>query len=251
MNVTYQTQQSTWLVTMLGSCVTAVDTIGHELLNMVLPRGCAGCQLPDIVVCNRCVRVFRDRHARVFPSVRMGHSFSCAVYQGPVRTAILSWKDHGDEELTPMFTRLMTELTVDSSVVDWCLEHAVRAVLVVAVPSSPFSMVRRGRMHTMVLARAVARALHERGIDARATSVLHLRLRTPKSVSVSHARGRIHRLSGNIRVRFPRSTHCRNIILVDDIMTTGSTMRACITALMGHRADVITVFSLAATRQYA
>lgn len=70
-----------------------------SLRDVLLPRGCAGCDMPDAVLCDDCrasgggFMVVRYAWATV-----SGRAIGLRRISRPLRRAILRWKDHGDEE---------------------------------------------------------------------------------------------------------------------------------------------------------
>ncbi|MEE1296461.1 MAG: ComF family protein, partial [Bifidobacterium sp.] len=62
---------------------------------MLFPRGCAGCGMPDETLCPSCAAALGD--PRPFPLAgTVAGGVACGSYTGPVRRAVLAWKDHGD-----------------------------------------------------------------------------------------------------------------------------------------------------------
>ncbi|MFT8572168.1 MAG: phosphoribosyltransferase family protein [Bifidobacterium aquikefiri] len=230
-----------------ASLALSARCLYRELLDILIPRGCAGCELPDCVICPRCAAAFRYGSIRAFPPARMERSFSCALYRGPVRAAILSWKDHRDEELTNFFSQRMIHLVYASSLVDWCYKHGIYALCIVPMPSSPYAIMKRGRTQTLALAQAVAETLQREGIDAHVQSALRLNFSTTKAIRTADAKGRMQRVHGNVAVKRAHGLNNRHVVLVDDIITTGSTIRACTKMLSAHQAHVVTALTLAST----
>lgn len=78
---------------------------------VLFPRGCAGCDAPDEVLCRQCTEEFRQHPVRpVSAPVRSGEVWACAWYRGSARQAVLRWKDHGDEEADAPLCALLREL---------------------------------------------------------------------------------------------------------------------------------------------
>ena len=73
------------------------------VVNLLFPRGCAGCDKPDEVLCEACRALFSQPTAQSFDGVAMQRWFACGWYRGTVRRAVLAWKDHGDEECDRAF----------------------------------------------------------------------------------------------------------------------------------------------------
>ncbi len=118
-------------------------------------------------------------------------------------------------------------------------------ILVVPVPSSAESKRVRGRFQTSTLARAVAAQLCACVGEAVYADVLDLHGVSSKSVVASGRGDRAARIRGRVRVKRGTDLHAP-IVLVDDIVTSGVTIRECAAVLHRHGADIIAVFTLAA-----
>ena len=206
-----------------------------------MPRGCSGCSAPDDVLCPQCAALFSGVHGRALPSVALGQAYACAQYSGRVRHAIVSWKDHGDCECDGVFAAALVELTDKIHLTD-ALDG--RPLLIVPAPSSRRSIRRRGRWHMRDLARCYASLLRSRGVDARVGRVLSMPSVRSKAVEDSARQQRSSR-AGGVQIRHPEELQGVCVVLLDDIITTGATMRSCVRALLGAGADVVTCLALA------
>lgn len=220
--------------------------------DLLFPRGCAGCDRPDAVLCPQCAALFAQCRRRELiggatlggaPDTRGVPVWSAAVYQGTVRHAILEWKDHDDVELDAVFAGIMDMLTVRAAVAGRC--PADRPLLVVPAPSSLQSMRRRGRRHTLPLARAVARSLRAQGIRAEVSPLLTSNASGGRSVQQTSSAQRAKRIGGRIVIREKALQREAPVVLVDDIITTGATLRQCVKALELGGANVVGALTLA------
>lgn len=221
--------------------------LGREMRDLLLPRGCAGCDRPDTVLCESCVDLFDHDVIRSMPTAVMasGRVHACGIYRGAVRRAVLMWKDHDDQELDGEFAVMITRCLLRSNEFDG-FQNQRNMIAVVPAPSARSSMRRRGRFHTALLAQAVADGLRLRGVPARCVPALSITGTTAKSVQSSKAGERANRLRNRLHVNRDLLQDCSAAVLVDDIITTGSTIRQCAKALNNADMHVHTGFMLAA-----
>ncbi len=235
-----------------GSGVAALLT---SLRDVLLPRACAGCGRPDHILCESCLGLLDGRRERPLPGTLTGVCLCCADYRGAIRRVLLEWKDHGDEECTGCLASVLSRLITEEVMSLPALRpHAVDAcVVLIPLPSSASSLRRRGRWHMLSLTRLLASLLRRRGMDAKVLPLLHLPAGLARSVEASHAAQRAGRLSGGVDVvrseleRLPTMGTRPMVLLVDDIVTTGSTMRRCVSALRGVDVEVAAGVALAST----
>lgn len=241
--------------------------VGHDILAILTPRGCAGCGKPDDVLCEACTEKLWNPVTRSLPPrlVACGKVFSCCAYDGPMRAAILRWKDHGDLEVGALFAQAMQRLvqtvvgksdaeTTSTTMTGSRDLYRVPRIAVIPAPSSPASRARRGRLQTRELAVAVTRGLSDVGVSAHVEEALALRSAASKSVRLQGVRSRQQRSTSGFRpsLRFlipPLRRHFLEAysaaILVDDICTTGSTILGCCRQLDSLQIPVLAVFTLA------
>lgn len=219
-----------------------------HVANMLFPRGCAGCERPDAVLCPECHALFDGCLAQTLGTAEMGRWFACGWYRGAVRQAILSWKDHGDEECDRPFSEVLCSLAEQAGLPDHLGNVSREQVLIVPAPSSLASMRQRGRRHMMPLATGLASYLCARtGMHVRACEALENRGTAGRSVETGGTAQRSQRLKGRITTRGKILLKNKAVILVDDIVTSGTTMRRCVDVLSSQGAEVVTVLSLAHT----
>lgn len=178
-------------------------TLALGFRDLLLPRGCAGCDAPDEVLCPRCVARFDGAHIRSLPVKGKTCCYACARYEGASRRAILAWKDHGDEECDGAFACCLARLALKVIKVIDTNQTAIddvqampqiagmpdirgmRDVLLVPAPSSPASMRRRGRWQMAPLAKRTARMLNDSGVRTRVCPILRLEGVRGRSVQTS------------------------------------------------------------------
>lgn len=214
-----------------------------SLRDVLLPRGCAGCDMPDAVLCDDCRASGGGFMSFAMPGMVSGRAIACGAYRGPLRRAILRWKDHGDEECDGSFADMMADALLSSGLL---ASDPMPVTTLVPAPSSPRSMRERGRWHMRNVTNSLARSLRRRGMDVDTAALLRTMKTSGKSVQMHGAAQRSRRLQGHIVIA-ARPPYPRNVILVDDIVTTGTTARQCVQALNAAGIHVTTVICLART----
>ncbi|MGB8652008.1 MAG: ComF family protein [Mycobacteriales bacterium] len=197
------------------------------LLDLVLPRSCAGCGLPSAALCPGCRALLA---APALGLVRPdpcpeGLPFVSALlpYEGAVQRLLLAHKEKGRLQLTaPLAAGLARAALV----------HGKAPVLLCPVPSSQAAVRQRGHDHAMRLARGAARVLRGAGVDARAARLL-IPVRAVADQSGLSSAQRATNLRGALQaVGGPGPP----VLVVDDIVTTGATLVEAARALRvaGH-----------------
>jgi predicted amidophosphoribosyltransferase len=178
------------------------------LADLVLPRCCVGCGRPGSSLCPHCApRGVLRVDAVGLPIVASG------PYAGPLRAALIAYKERGRRDLAGPLGRLL------AGGVALCPPATL-----VPVPSAAQVARARGGDHVLRLARAAARPSAAR---------VGTPLRLARPVQDSAGLGlheRAANLLGAMAATAPPPSGA-GAVLVDDIVTTGATLREAARAL--------------------
>jgi predicted amidophosphoribosyltransferase len=234
--------------------VQAVQAVAREFARLALPVACPGCGAWDLTLCEACRATLAGAPVRCEDDVpRLDHLdgvpplpvWRLAAYAGPVRGIVLAWKDHGRADLTPAVTGAMRRGAAQVAP-ELAVAAGGRALAVVPVPSTAAARRRRGADLVGLLARAATDGLRSSGVAAGEAPVLVRRPgRRDQAGLGARARGRNSERA--VRVRrgpVPGGGLC---VLVDDVVTTGSTLTTCEEALMSGGWLVLGAIAVAAT----
>jgi len=219
-----------------------VGAAASRVLDLALPAVCAGCGLEGPPLCREC-RPAVDVRLAAAPGVVLGLPSDtplpllqlewCAPFTGVTRQALHQLKYAGERRLAgPLGEAIAAR---------WARAGAGGDVLV-PVPASPDRVRERGYDQAVLLARVAGR---------------HLRLPTRNAL----VRGRVTaaqfdldrgarraNVTGAFRLLDPSAVRGRWTILVDDVVTTGSTLAACADVLLEGGAVAVSAVTVARER---
>lgn len=201
-----------------------------DLLDLVLPRDCAGCSVPGRTLCPRCAAVLSGPplgHLPTLPGIPA--LAAAAAYDGVVRSLLLAHKERGRLALAGPLGRALAGVAA---------LHGPGAVLV-PVPSSRASVRARGHDHARRLAAVAGRRLGVR------TAPVLVQSRHVADQAGLDATARSANLSGALVAR--RRLDGLPVVVVDDVVTTGATLAEAARALTAAGASVRGAAVVAAT----
>jgi len=224
---------------------TVLREVSRDVLALVWPTVCVACGAPDRECCDAC-RAELDRLAGSVTRVHTAAGVAAYVagpYEGPRRALLLAHK-HGGR------TGLARQLGAQCSAPLRAALHCARGPappLLVPIPSRPARVRQRGYHHVEQFARAALRTLAApRPTLCRALRVLPGR-RPQVGLSLDERLQNAARVA--VRGRARRVVRGREVILIDDIVTTGATLHGAARALTAAGARVVAVVALCAMQK--
>lgn len=215
--------------------------------DLIIGADCAGCGAPAVTLCGSCAAALRpDPHVAWPTPIPFGLTsptpvppIASAAYDGPLRLALAQYKERGRFSLLRPLGHLL------AASVCLAAPEGIRPTLV-PIPSSRGAGVRRGYDAIGELAAAAAGQLRAIGIDCIVAPVLtHTRNVADQSgLSAAHRATNMH---GALRVRSGRRPIGPDVVLVDDIITTGATLAEAVRVLSRAGSRPIGIATVAAT----
>lgn len=194
------------------------------------PFCCDRCGLPLPVVETVEIRRLCPSCAAHRPSYRRARSV--LIYDEVSKPMILAFKHADRTDAAPPFARWLARVAAEH----WPPESAERAQMIVPVPLHPQRLRSRRYNQAALLSGRLARAM---GIAHRPLVLRRCRATDPQSSG--------QRRRDNVRGAFAvaQPVAGQRILLVDDVMTTGSTVSECSDVLLAAGAASVDVLTLA------
>jgi ComF family protein len=194
----------------------AIEIVCRPVIDFLIPRRCVSCGETGVLLCASCTAVI----ARADPVRRVARDgvptvVALGPYEGALRRAVLSAKFRSCGEVATTLGLCL------AARVAWSIDGLV------PVPLHPRRLRERGYNQSARLAEAIGDRLGAPCLDDALVRTRHTR---PQS------RLDLDRRAVNVAGAFAlgaraREIRGRHILLVDDVITTGATARACASSL--------------------
>ncbi|RUP06311.1 MAG: ComF family protein [Mycobacterium sp.] len=209
------------------------------MLDLVLPLQCGGCGAPATRWCPACANALAVEPGeplvvspRIDPEVPV---FALGRYTGVRRQAILALKERGRSDLV---LPLAQALAVGIHRL-WCWGMVSTPLTIVPAPTRRSAARRRGGDPVTRIADAAVAA----NPDIAVTGALRMRALARDSVGLDIA-ARERNIAGRVRLRGRRPA--TEVLVVDDVITTGATSRESVRVLCAAGVPVAAVLAIAA-----
>lgn len=214
------------------------------LADLILPQQCLGCGARGPRLCGSCLTPVPARRMPSPVPAGLPECWSAADYAGAVREAIVAYKERGQTTLARPLAAALAFTACHA-----LASRPAAPVAVVPIPSA--ARARRSRGHDPVgrLAALTVRQLAAFGRRAELWPALGQARQMGDQAGLS-ATQRAANLAASHRVTpAGKARPAGSVLLVDDIVTTGSTLAEATRTLRANGVEVLLAVTVAATRR--
>ncbi len=215
------------------------------VISVLAPHNCLVCGCEGKLICNWCaVDAFVPLPSRCYRCKRVTNEFSLCDRCKPRTPLRHVWIRTGYEGSakdlihTYKFERTQAAFAVITESMDEVLPYLPADTLIIPVPTATSRVRQRGYDHAYLLASELARRRQFKWLRA----VTHL---TQSRQVGSSRQQRLTQLADNLVVTKPAFVKGRDVLVVDDVVTTGATLEAMARALKQAGAKSVNALAFA------
>lgn len=205
----------------------------EKILDLVFPKKCMNCgKICTNWICNECFNQLKYGKIEEFKEGEIKCLISLFVY-GEIRDKMLKFKFNDEAYIKNYFV----ELIIRHEQIKDILKNID---LIIPVPMYFLKKMRRGYNQSELIASGIAKELK---IPMR--NDILIKYKNTKTQSLLNLEDRKTNLHDCFKIRNVEILESKNILLVDDIYTTGTTINECIKQLNSFRCKSISVLVVA------
>ncbi len=215
-----------------------MKVIAKNFLNLIYPLHCLGCEtaleaMDEFRLCDRCITSINRNAMPPFEldSVPV-FAYSACLYDGAVKELVHLFKYKGKTVLAKIFSKLMIDYMKDNP-------EIANVDLITVVPLHKERLRCREFNQSLLIANPISK---EYSIPLKNTLEKTRRTRYQNELLKSE---RLKNLEDAFSVSPTTEIKGKRILLIDDIITTGSTLGECAKTLLNGGAKSVACFTLA------
>jgi ComF family protein len=233
--------------------VSHIKEIGDDFLSLFFPRLCIACHVHLVkgekVLCTICLLSMArtDFHSRRDNALEKAFWGRCLIERAAafsvynrgsrIRKLIHALKYEGRKDIGRMLGEMYGSVLAESGFMDGI-------DLIIPVPLHPARLRRRGYNQSECIAEGLSGVTH---LPVRTNVIMRTGLTGSQTKSGRYERW--ENVKGLFHVPEPALIRGRHVLIVDDVITTGSTMEACVNALHDAGDVKVSLAALAAAQK--
>lgn len=215
-----------------------LQNIFNKILDLFLPNNCISCKTRNTVLCDKCIFTITET------SCKTNTTISIFNYKDKIiKKAIWSLKYKNNKNMSVIFAKILHDRMLEE-LSDEKIFSDFKKPLLIPIPLSKSKRKIKGYNHAELIAIEICKKDKGNSFTL-AKDVLYKIKDTPRQVSIKTKIDRIKNLKNCFRVKDNKKIYGRNIILIDDVTTTGATIAEAKKALLSSGARKVIAFTVA------
>ena len=222
------------------------DHMLKQLINLVFPIKCIFCgELlgfdNKVSICNECygkIPFFDDRVYELGPLYSFDNCICLCEYSGIIKDAIKRYKFYNKPAYYRTFGKLLADKIMRVTTAD-------KIDIIISIPLNKDRQNQRGYNQSYLISNYISKLLK---ISEKSYALG--KVRNTGVQSLMNRNLRAANVEGAYKVLYPEKVKGRRVFLIDDILTTGSTLSECSRVLKESGAVEVTAVAIASGRKF-
>lgn len=211
----------------------------NTILDFLFPIRCVSCRESGSYLCDKCALQIRKAERENLEWV-----YSLYDYRDPViKKALWLLKYKNKKPVAETFARLVYGIMLEE-ISELVMMKNWRDPVLVPIPLSKARLRERGYNQTELIAKAIIKVDQNQNFKLETTWLKKIK-ETPRQAHIKNRNERLLNLKGSFEVSADTEVKGKNIILLDDVTTTGATLSEARKALKNAGARDVVAFTLA------
>ena len=203
------------------------------LLDIIFPKKCGNCGKPSNTwICDKCFEKIKYGNIQKIGKGEFKFLISLFSY-GEIREKMLKFKFNGEAYMYHYFVELINRNKEIQNII-------VKSDLIIPVPMFWVKKLKRGYNQSELIARGIGKKL-----DIKVDTNILIKNKSTKTQSLLNLKERKNNLKDCFKVKNIAYLKNKNVLLIDDIYTTGVTIEECIKVLKNGKCKNINVLVIA------
>ena len=205
----------------------------QKILDIIFPIKCIDCgKISEKWICDKCFNHLKYGKIEEFKEGEIKYLISLFSY-GEIREKMLKFKFNDEAYIKNYFVELIVRNDK--------IKNKLKDIdLIIPVPMYFLKKLRRGYNQAELIAKGIAKNL-----KIQEDNNILIKYKNTKTQSLLNLEERKNNLKDCFKVENYKKIENKNILLVDDIYTTGTTIRECVYQLKKFNCNMISVLVIA------
>ena len=214
-------------------------TFFYTILDIIFPVNCLNCNKKGVQLCLNCIMQFPSAERETTDWIFPLYDYRCPQ----IKKAIWLLKYKGKRGLAEIFAECMySKITEELS--EFSIFENFREPILIPIPLSKKRLQERGFNQTELICKQILKLDTEK-IFTLEKNVLIKTKETEHQARIKNRNERLKNLTNTFGIINPEKIKSRNIILIDDVTTTGATLNEARKILKKSGAKKIIAFTVA------
>ena len=196
-----------------------INQIKNFFLETLFPVRCTGCQLKNEILCNNCIKIFDLNQEIIGEDIRAVFNYKNII----IKKIIWELKYHHKRYLGEKLGNLLYEFLIED-ISDIKINVSGRSIFVIPIPISNNKIKSRGYNQTLAIANGFCKSEKSGTLELKDKIVIK-KYDTIPQAKITNKKRRLENIKNVFEIKNKEIIKGRTIILIDDVVTTGGTLR--------------------------